>query len=218
MPPFFLLLTFALLSSAVIDAWSRRPGKDTAERAEQILRRLVTNHRVTNNRFLAPDVITYTGVMKAYVNHPKGGLKALGILEEMNNQCIDGNRKARPDIQALAVAMDACAKSGLTSAAEGILEGIEDSKKSEVLFNTIISGYKREGRGHEAEAVLRRMISLEKSGWNRCRPDMITYALCIEAVSFYFDEYLILFIPAFFSSWSVIGNSTSSATALTIII
>ncbi|KAL3763328.1 hypothetical protein ACHAW5_007720 [Stephanodiscus triporus] len=167
--------------NSVIDAWSRRPGKDTAERAEQILRRLVTNYRVTNNRFLAPDVITYTGVMKAYVNHPEGGLKALAILEEMNNQCIDGNRKARPDVQALAVAMDACAKSGLTSAAEGILEGIEDSKKSEVLFNTIISGYKREGRGHEAEAVLRRMISLEKSGWSRCRPDMITYALCIEA-------------------------------------
>jgi pentatricopeptide repeat protein len=167
----------------VIDAWSRRPGKDTAERAEQILRRLVNNYRVTNNRFLVPDVITYTGVMKAYVNRPDGGKKALEILEEMNDQYRDGNRRARPDIQALAVAMDACAKSGLTSEAERILDGIDDSKKSEVLFNTLISGYKREGRGHEAEALLRRMISLKESGWDRCSPDMITYALCIEAVS-----------------------------------
>ncbi len=167
----------------MIDAWSRRPGKDTAERSEQILRRLVNNHRLTNNRFLIPDVITYTGVMKAYVDRPDGGKKALEILEEMNTQYRDGNTKARPDIQAHAVAMDACAKSGLTLEAERILDGIDDSKKSEVLFNTIISGYKREGRGHEAEAVLRRMISLEKSGWTRCAPDMITYALCMEAVS-----------------------------------
>ena len=171
------------LQYSVIDAWSRRSGKDTAERAEQILRRLVNNYRVTNNMFLVPDVITYTGVMKAYVNRPDGGKKALEILEEMNDQYRDGNIKARPDVQALAVAMDACAKSGLTSEAERILDGIDDSKKSEVLFNTLISGYKREGRGHEAEAVLRRMISLEKSGWDRCSPDMITYALCIEAVS-----------------------------------
>jgi pentatricopeptide repeat protein len=129
--------------------------------------------------------------MKAYVNRPDGGKKALEILEEMNNQYRDGNIKARPDIQALAVAMDACAKSGLTSEAERILDGIDDSKKSEVLFNTIISGYKREGRGHEAETVLRRMISLEKSGWNRCAPDMITYALCIEAVSVFCENPLI---------------------------
>lgn len=171
------------LQYSVIDAWSRRSGKDTAERAEQILRRLVNNYRLTNNRFLVPDVITYTGVMKAYVNRPDGGKKALEFLEEMNDQYRDGNIKARPDVQALAVAMDACAKSGLTSEAERILDGIDDSKKSEVLFNTLISGYKREGRGHEAEAVLRRMISLEKSGWDRCSPDKITYALCIEAVS-----------------------------------
>jgi pentatricopeptide repeat protein len=58
--------------------------------------------------------------------------------------------------------------------------------KSEVLFNTIISGYKKEGRGNEAESILRKMISLEKDGYDRCRPDMITYAQVIEAVSFIF--------------------------------
>jgi hypothetical protein len=30
------------------------------------------------------------------------------------------------------------------------------------------------------------MISLEKDGYDRCRPDMITYAHVIEAVSIYF--------------------------------
>jgi len=167
----------------VIDAWSRRSGHDIADRAENILCRLVHNQQLTNNRFLLPDAITYTAVMKAYVNHPHGGEKALAILKEMNDQCKRGNQKAKPDVRALAVAMDACAKSGLTSEAERILSDVSDMKKSEVLFNTVISGYKNEGRGLEAEAVLRRMISLDKAGLHRCAPDLISYSLCITAVS-----------------------------------
>lgn len=121
--------------------------------------------------------------MKAYVNHPHGGDKALAVLKEMYDQYRSGNAKAKPDIRALAVAMDACAKSGLTSEAEKILSDVPDSQKSEVLFNTVISGYKSEGRGLEAEAVLRRMISLDKSGLHRCAPDIISFSLCIMAVS-----------------------------------
>jgi hypothetical protein len=44
-----------------------------------------------------------------------------------------------------------------------------------------MSGYKSEGRGEGAEAILRRMINLEQSGFRRCSPDMISYTLCIEA-------------------------------------
>jgi pentatricopeptide repeat protein len=169
--------------TSVIDAWSRRSGFDTASRAENILRRLVRNQQKTNNQFLLPDAITYTAVMKAYVNHPHGGAKALAILKEMKDQYRNGNAKAKPDVRALAVAMDACAKSGLTIEAERILSDVPDIQKSEVLFNTVISGYKSEGRGLEAEAVLRRMISLDKTGLHRCAPDIISYSLCIMAVS-----------------------------------
>ena len=168
----------------VIDAWSRRSGKDTAERADKILRRLLNNYQLTNNMFLRPDVISYTGVMKSYVNRPDGGEKALQILEEMNAQFGDGNVKARPDAKALAVVIDACAKSGLMKDAEYILNGIDDSEKTFVLFNTIMSGYKSKGLGREAEAILRRMIDLsEIAGWKRCSPDVVSYSLCIEAVS-----------------------------------
>ena len=41
---------------------------------------------MTNNNFLQPDVITFTAVMKAYVNKEYGGKKALSILEEMKRQ------------------------------------------------------------------------------------------------------------------------------------
>ena len=179
----FNKVSFLSCCWVVIDAWSRRSGNDVAERAERVLRRLVNNYERTNNKFLRPDVISYSAAMKACVSHPNGGEKALKILEEMNNQYRDGNIKARPDTQALAVAIDACAKSGLTTEAERILNDVDDSKKHNVLFNTIMSGYKSEGRGKEAEAVLRRMIRLEDAGNNRCSPDMISYSLCIEAVS-----------------------------------
>lgn len=169
----------------VIDAWSRRPGNDAADRAENILRRLVKNYELTQNRFLRPDVISYTAVMKACVNHPNGGEKAVQILEEMKAQYKDGNVRAKPDVKALSVAMDACAKNGLTEEAELMLNDIDDSQKSNIQFNTIMSGYKSEGRGDKAEALLRRMISLERSGFHRCSPDRISYTLCIEAVSNY---------------------------------
>jgi len=164
----------------VIDAWSRRSG-NAAERAESILRRLVYNYQLTNNRLLRPDVISYTAVMKAYVNHPDGGEKALEILDEMNNQFREGNPRARPDTKSISVAMDACAKSGLTSEAERLLNEIDDSKKNCLLFNTVMSGYKSEGRGNAAEAALRRMISLSENGWEHCSPDAISYTLCMEA-------------------------------------
>jgi len=166
----------------VIDAWSRRQGNVTADRAKNILRRLESNYQLTNNSSLRPDVISYTGVMKAYVNHPDGGKKALEILDEMNDQYRDGNARARPDMKCISVAMDACAKSGLTSEAERLLNDIDDSKKNCLMFNTIISGYTSEGRGSEADAVLRRMISLsENEGWERCSPDLISYTLCLRA-------------------------------------
>lgn len=122
--------------------------------------------------------------MKTYVDHPNGGKRAIEILDEMNNQYRLGNAKARPDAQALSIAMDACAKNALTSEAERVLNDVEDSRKTNVMMNTIISGYKSEGRGPEAEAVLRRMIDLsEQGGWRQCSPDTLTYTLCIEAVS-----------------------------------
>jgi hypothetical protein len=74
-------------------------------------------------RFLIPNVFTYTGAMKAYINCPNGGKKTLEIVEEMNNQYRGRNRKARPDIQALEVAFGPCAET------ERILDGIDDSKK-----------------------------------------------------------------------------------------
>jgi len=172
-----------IVYNLVIDAWSRRSGSDTEERAEQVLERLLNNYHQTKNRFLRPDVITYTNVMKAFVNHPNGGEKAVKILEEMNDQYRDGNIRAKPDIKALSVAMDACSKNGMTIEAERILNDIDDERKNNIMFNTIISGYKSEGLGDEAEALLRRMISLENSGFRRCSPDRISYALCIEAVS-----------------------------------
>ena len=84
----------------------------------------------------------------------------------------------------LGVAMDACAKSGRTSEAERLLNDIEDSKKYTLLFNTVMSGYKSEGQGDAADAVLGRMIQLsERDGLQRCAPDVISYTLCIDAVS-----------------------------------
>ena len=89
--PFLLRLSNKSRPHSVIDAWSRRSGYDTEDRAEKILRRLVHNQQLTNNKFLLPDAITYTAVMKTYVNQPRGGEKALAILKEMTDQCMNGN-------------------------------------------------------------------------------------------------------------------------------
>ena len=169
-----------IVYNQVIDAWSRR---SEPARAEKVLRRMKDNYLITNNEWLRPDVISYTGVMKAYVNNPMGGEKALELLDEMRNECANGNRKAKPDTKAFAVAMHACIKSGMSADAERIFSSIADAEKTTVMFNTVLTGYKNEGRGDEAENLLRKMIALNEEGRNNCFPNTLTYSLCIDALS-----------------------------------
>ena len=118
--------------------------------------------------------------MKAYVDDAtrNGGDKCLELLDEMRHKDL------RPDDRTLAVAMDACVKSGKTLDAERLLRGVDDRKKTRVMFNTLLSGYKREGRGEEAEGLIREMISLsEERGFGICSPDNVSFGLCIDAVS-----------------------------------
>jgi pentatricopeptide repeat protein len=128
--------------------------------------------------------------MKSYVNRPKGGEKALELLREMDRQYRDGNIRAKADAQAISIAIDACVKSGLLDEASSLLDYVEDSTKNRVMFNTLISAYKLEGRGEKAEDLLRRMDHLSKVGYRSCSPDSTSYAMCIYAVSilyFVFD-------------------------------
>lgn len=174
-----------IVYNQVIDAWSRRLAPD---RAEKVLRRLMDIYLITHNDDLRPDVISYTGVIKAFVGSPNGGEKALELFDEMKNEYINGNKRAKPDEKTIAVVIDACVKSGLSSDAERIFSGIDDSKKNAIMFNTILTGYKHEGRYNEAESMLRKMIALSNEGHNDCSPNALTYSLCIGALSKSKDE------------------------------
>ncbi len=120
--------------------------------------------------------------MKAYVNHPNGGEEALKILHEMKEQFNSGNANAKPDFKAYAVAIDACVRSGLLREAESLLDELDDSAKNQTVFNTVMNGYRMEGRGQEAESVLKRMIELEDRGYRRCSPNSVSFGVCMEAV------------------------------------
>lgn len=138
-------------------------------------------YELTKIKSLRPDVISFTSVIKAYVGHPKGGQKALEMLKEMEQQCREGNVRAKADSKTIAIAIDACVKSGLIDDASRLLDEVEDQHKSAVMFNTLITAFK--GRGSEAEALLRKMTHLSNKGYRKCAPDSTTYALCISAVS-----------------------------------
>ncbi|KAL7470325.1 hypothetical protein ACHAXS_010558 [Conticribra weissflogii] len=170
-----------IVYNLVIDAWSRRIGPNSGVRANRVLRRMVENYNKTKNPSLRPDVISYTGVMKAYVNHPNGGEEALKILHEMKEQFNSGNANAKPDFKAYAVAIDACVRSGLLREAESLLDELDDSAKNQTVFNTVMNGYRMEGRGQEAESVLKRMIELEDRGYRRCSPNSVSFGVCMEA-------------------------------------
>ena len=72
---------------------------------------MILNYQSTKNKSIRPDVISFTSVIKAYVDHPDGGNKGLEMLNEMNKQVQQGNVKAQPDAKTIAIAMEACAKS-----------------------------------------------------------------------------------------------------------
>lgn len=178
-----------IVYNQVIDAWSRRSSQNhevgtmAGNRAENVLRRMMDNSRNTGNEHMRPDVISYTGVIKAYIDSPVGGEKALELLDEMNNEYMNGNRGAKPDTKAKSVVIDACIKSGLSTEALQLFSGIDDSEKSIVMFNTILTAYKNEGRCYEAESILRNMIALSEEGHRHCSPNTLSYYLCIVALS-----------------------------------
>ena len=185
-------MAFCIIQYQVTDAWSRRSGKDTAERAERILNRMILNYQSTKNKSIRPDVISFTSVIKAYVDHPNGGSKALEMLDEMNKQVQEGNVRAQPDAKTIAIAMDACAKSGLLDDASRLLDDVKDGDKNRVMFNTLISACKLQGRGDKAEELLRKMIDLSNKGLKKCSPDATTYSLCVFAVSILCLEWILL--------------------------
>jgi len=170
-----------IVYNLVIDAWSRRIGHKSGERGNEVLRRMIKNYKQTKNPSLRPDVISYTGVMKAYVTHPDGGKEALQILDEMKEQFKSGNVNAKPDFKAYAVAIDACVRNGLSIEAERLLDELDDSAKNQTIFNTVMNGYRIEGRGQEAETVLKRMIELADRGYRRCSPNSVSFGVCMEA-------------------------------------
>jgi len=192
-----------LLFGAVIDAWARANNEqESAEHAEGLLdeaEKLFLNSQSSNPKERLSNIV-YNQVIDAwsrrlsptraekvlrrmYESSPLGGEKALELLDEMNYEYMNGNRGAKPDTKAIAVVIDVCIKSGLSTEAERIFSGTDDSEKSTVLFNTILTGYKDEGRHLEAENLLRKMKTLSDEGYTQCSPNLLTYYLCIGALS-----------------------------------
>jgi len=107
--------------SAVINAWAQakdgtrnNAGDDQvspAERAEQILRHMISLHKDAGRSDLSPDVFCFTNTMNAWARStaPYKALRVEKLLHMMENTCRAGDISAKPNNYTYTAAISACA-------------------------------------------------------------------------------------------------------------
>ena len=191
----FLIIYFILFNIA-IDAWSRSGEKGAAARAESILNRMNYVSLTHKNNLVAPDKITYTSVIKAWVNERAEGfeVRAATLLSEMEQRYLDGHEAVKPDVMAYATVIDAFAKAHKPKSAEVVLERMREPFFNEekglspniTCYNILINAYAKsnvKGSENKAEEILLRTEEEYKNGNVFVQPNEITYTTCIHAIA-----------------------------------
>jgi pentatricopeptide repeat protein len=194
----------------VISAWGRLARKNrrgAAARAGKLLRRLEDLSRAGRISF-SPDAIAYVTVLNAYAydRSDEGSQMAVEILNEMNEQYLDGNDSMKPSARTLRVVIESLIKGkDATSVlqAESILRQFsdtlavpasqEDNQNSKMSLSGV--GHRVEGAVDHVSDIYRSMVF----GWckngspqraldyleimlkNRLTPDSLSLERVIEA-------------------------------------
>jgi len=172
--------------NTLINAWSKSSDVDAPQQARNILNNMISLH---SNGALdkAPDTITYNSVMDTHA--AQGDIKgASDIFSMMEDDYKSGNKKAKPDVDAYTILINAWAKSGNSNSpieAEKILRKMID-RHSEgelkqgptiIAYNSVMDAYANKGDVEGANGILEMMRSDSKN----VRPDMISYSTLIKA-------------------------------------
>ncbi|GKY97696.1 hypothetical protein MPSEU_000728300 [Mayamaea pseudoterrestris] len=164
--------------------------------AERILQKLKMRADAGDARY-TPDKFSYTAVINAYA---KTGLseRAVGILNDMENDFYSGNDAARPDLYAYNTVLgsfstdrrstnageQACRfLDGMKAlAAKGSIEA-PDLVSYSALINAFANskGDDKVGSAERAEGVLRELQAAYKNGDESLRPNQIAFNACINA-------------------------------------
>lgn len=184
--------------NAVLLAWARSKRKDAPERAEEILRNIIT---LSSNAKLLPDikpsVVSYSIVLDCWAKsaRPEAGERAEEILFEMEKQSQAGNSSVKPDTTSYTTAINAWARKGDARRAEALMQrvfvGLNDDNDDDrhpqgrnvvkpgiQTFNAVLAAWFRSGEfdaPERAESVLKRMLKLSDSGKIDFQPDIVSY-------------------------------------------
>ncbi|CAB9503870.1 Pentatricopeptide repeat-containing protein [Seminavis robusta] len=180
---------------AVMRCWGGTKRKDAGDRSLSILREAEAAQIETGDTLLRPS--SYGAVIHAYAN---AGLaqEAERVATEFHRQFYKfGNKSTKPEMQHLAMLLNAWAKSGHPDApkrAETILreserlydEGIISERPDTVSYTNVLECFARSsqpGSAERAEALLNEMNRRARNGESHLQPNLVSYRHLLHAYS-----------------------------------
>ena len=177
--------------STVLTTWARSGREEAVCRAEVLMKKMNFQAKEGNGTEReAPSIKAYGALLDCYsrFNRPQ---EADFILHKLCNNYLSGKSILKPNGVCCRIVISAWSRSNdpnAASKADHVLERMKelDIKRDTFIYNMLISVWANSGdlrAGQRAVAYLKEMKSEYQAGARNCKPDRITYANVMSALS-----------------------------------
>ena len=173
-----------------ITQWGRRKSLNSAERAEQLLNRIIEEH-LAGNKHAVLDVTIFNAAMDAHakISNPHGVQRILRTMDKLRKEQPTLSH-LRPDVITMSTLATAWAKSRLPEAAikaEAILKymAAQGLQPNTIVYNAVLHAMAisfRLDKAARSETIIEQMKQQYAAGED-CKPDVYTYQALILAWS-----------------------------------
>jgi predicted hydrolase (HD superfamily) len=186
--------------NSVLSAYARTGGRTSRERVKAIVARMEQMAKMEDKverLSLQPSAFTYTTILDTLAksmgnNGDATEREAREIFNTMQKAYQQGNKSAKPTVQAYNTLLNVFAKSSTDGSAQRALEilrkmeieGDNDVRPNIISYSTVMNALAKSreaGSVEEVENLLQTVEHLFKKGDDGCRPNAFTYGAAIDA-------------------------------------
>jgi len=185
--------------NSVIHAYSNTPitkgAPERAKKAKELLDQMESLYKSGENDNVKPDTVSYSAVVNAYAKAPDSlcAVKALALLEHMEDLHKSGNKDVRPNKRTYTSCINAFGRIGNPKAADDLLTKMKEQyklgdaslKPDTITYSSVLNAYARKGgedSAYRADELLSEMFDLYNSGNYDVKPNTQIFRTVITAL------------------------------------